>query len=86
MKKATEFTEPEDRYCPICDAEIKKGSHFHKCTKKKLREIEKRSIDFNEEYLEKERTYDDKLKEYEDQYDNSTYYVQSRKVYSNSQK
>lgn len=74
MKKAIEFTEPEDRYCPICDAKIKKGSHAHKCAKKKLRELEKRSKNFDEEYLEEERTYDDKLKEYEDQYDNSTYY------------
>lgn len=74
MKNVIEFIEPENRYCPICDAEIKKDSSLHKCTKRKLRELEKQSKNFNEEYLEEERTYDDKLKEYENQYDNSTYY------------
>ena len=66
MKKNIKFIEPEpeDRYCPICDAEIKEGSPLHKCSKKKLKEIESMNID--EEYLEEDRTYDDKLREYEE--------------------
>lgn len=75
MKKdAIEFTESEDRFCPICDEEIHMGSPIHKCKKKKLRDLEKLSKNFNDEYLEEERTYDDRLKEFEEHYDNSTYY------------
>jgi len=75
MKKdAIEFIEPEDRYCPICDEEVIKGMPLHHCTKKKLKELEKRSKNFNDEYSEKERTYDDKLRESEEQWDNSSYY------------
>lgn len=74
MKKDIEFTEPEHRYCPICDKEIEIGSPIHTCSKKKLKEIEYRSINFNDEYSEEERTYNDKLKEAEEHYDNDTYY------------
>jgi len=75
MKKITNNTvEPEHRFCPICDEEIKKGSPLHKCKKRKLREIEKRSKNFNDEYSEEERTYDDKLRESEKHWDNSKYY------------
>ncbi len=75
MKKdAIEFTEPEHRFCPICDEEIQMGSPLHKCKKRKLKDLEKRSRNFNDDYSEEERTYDDKLRESEEQYGNSTYY------------
>ena len=71
MEDITEFTELEDRYCPICDKKVKKGSPFHKCSKKKLKELDKRSVDKD---LEEERTYDDRLKEFDEQYSNENYY------------
>ena len=38
MEDINEFIEPEDRYCPICDKKVKKGSPLHKCSEKKLKE------------------------------------------------
>lgn len=78
MEDITEFTEPEDRYCPICDKKIKKGSPIHKCSKKKIKELEKRYVKLDdppeEEEEEEERTYDDRLKEFDDHYNNENYY------------
>ena len=71
MKDINEFIEPDDRFCPICDKEIKKGSSFHRCSKKKLKELDKRC---SEKDLEEERTFDDKLKEFDEQYNNENYY------------
>jgi len=73
-KNDIKFIESEHRFCPICDQEIEMGSPIHKCSKKKLRELEKLSKDFHDDYSEEERTYDDKLRESEEQYDNNTYY------------
>lgn len=72
MEDINEFIEPEDRYCPICDKKIKKGSPFHKCSKKQIKELDKRYVKFDET-LEEERTYDDRLKEFE-KYNNENYY------------
>jgi len=72
-KNVTEFIEPEHRFCPICDEEIVEGSILHKCKKKKIKELEKRSKNFNDEHSEEERTYDDKLKE-SNNYNNDNYY------------
>lgn len=76
MTNNNKFTEPEHRFCPICDKKIKKGSPFHKCSKKQLKEIETEHLDFSEECTEteEERTFDDKLQEFEEQYDNDNYY------------
>ncbi len=68
------FTEPEDRYCPICDKKIKLGSILHKCSQKKLKEIETQDTDFNNEPEEEERTVGDRLQEFEEQYNNNNYY------------
>ncbi len=76
MKDVTDFTDPEHeqehRYCPICDAEIQAGTPLHKCSKKQLKELEKKSISIDS--IDEERTYDDKLREYEDHFDNDNYY------------
>jgi len=86
MKNFTDFinfTEPEHRYCPICDEEIRMGSLIHKCSKKKLKEIEKMSKILDEEAdleadlevdLEAERSYDDRLQEYKYHFNNNSYY------------
>ena len=73
MKDISEYTEPEDRYCPICDKKIKKGSPFHKCSKKELKKLDKRSMTGNDP-VEKERTFDDRLQEFEEQNNNENYY------------
>ncbi len=73
MEDIIEFTEPENRYCPICDKKIKKGSPFHKCSKKKLKELDKRHVETDKD-SEEERTYDDRLKEFDEQYNNENYY------------
>ena len=73
MEDINEFTELEDRYCPICDKKIKKGSPFHKCSKKQLKELDKRSV-IPDNLQEEERTFDDRLKEFDEQYNNENYY------------
>lgn len=81
MRDINDFTnpelEPEHRFCPICDVEIHPGSTLHQCSKKRLKEIEKKSklLDEVDDYdLEDERSYDDKLTEYKNYYDNENYY------------
>ncbi len=67
--------EIENRHCPICGDRVRKGSSLHRCDEKKLKELElKDSIFETNENSEKERTYDDKLKEFEEYFDHSTYY------------
>lgn len=71
--------EIENRHCPICGDRVRKGSPLHRCNEKKLKALELKDniSETNEnsgEYLEEERTYDDKLRESEKHYDNSTYY------------
>ena len=65
MDKNDELVEVENRHCPICGDKVKGGSPLHRCSKKKLREIENKTIDPGEN-LEHNRTYDDRLKECEE--------------------
>jgi len=65
MDNKDELIELYDRYCPICGKHIKKGSPLHHCSQKDLDKIDKKAQEV-EEVEEKERTYDDKLKEFED--------------------
>jgi len=74
MEDTFENTEPENRYCPICDEKIKIGSPIHHCSKRKLNAIEKHANEHVDEHIEEERTYDDRLREFEEQYDNNNYY------------
>lgn len=73
MEDMNEFTEPDNRYCPICDKRIKRGSPFHQCSKRKLNEIDKLCAE-TDDLKEDERTFDDKLKEFDEQYNNDNYY------------
>ena len=73
MINENELFELEDRYCPICGNFIKINSSLHRCDDeylKKLRKLDK----IEEDEKEKDRTYDDKLKEFEDYYNPETYY------------
>lgn len=71
MKNDSEIYEIENRYCPICGNFIKTGSSLHHCSDKDLKKI------FKEEHIEEievERTYDDKLNEFDKFYNSDNYY------------
>ena len=76
MTDKNELFEPENRYCPICDKKIKAGSPLHQCSKKRLKEVEAEYLHCEEEYDDdiEPRTYDDRLQEFEDNYNNDNYY------------
>lgn len=70
--------ELENRYCPICGDEVKAGSPFHSCKKKKLKEMEKerqRQEKLQEEGIMDEiEAFDDMLEEYDRYIDPEEYY------------
>lgn len=70
MKKDNKLFKIEDSYCPICGNFIKAYSPPHHCLKKDLKKIDKEEI----ENIEENRTYDDKLKEFDEYYNNDNYY------------
>ena len=73
MEKDSELFKIEDSYCPICGKFIKADSPPHHCLKKDLKEIDKvRKIEAEE--IEEDRTYDDKLNEFDQFYNPETYY------------
>lgn len=65
----SELFEFENRYCPICGDEVKAGSPFHRCEKKKLKALEKerkKQEKLQEEgILDEIKAFDDMLEEYE---------------------
>ena len=63
MDNKDELIELYNRDCPICGRYIKKGTPLHHCSKKDTDKIDKMTEEIEE--IE-ERTYDDKLKEFED--------------------
>ena len=71
MEKDNELFKIEDSYCPICGNFIKAESPPHHCLKKDLKQIDK---ELRVEEIEEDRTYDDKLSEFETYYDSDTYY------------
>lgn len=73
MKKKEKLIEPEDRHCPICDDKIKKGSRLHRCSKRKLKQVENIIVESQVD-IEEERTYNDKMSEFEEYFNNNTYY------------
>jgi len=73
MNKDNNDIEPINRYCPICDKKIQAGSSLHRCNKKDLNKIEKYSNIFDGKECDEERTFEDKLQEFED-YNNINYY------------
>ena len=72
MKNDSEIYEIENRYCPICGNFIKAGSPSHHCSDNDLKNIYKE--EYEEEIVEEDRTYDDKLNEFEEFYNSDNYY------------
>ena len=71
MKKDNELFAIEDSYCPICGKFIKANSPLHHCLKKDLKKIDKEE---DIDSIEEDRTYDDKLNEFDEYYDSDKYY------------
>ena len=73
MKKDGKLFEVENRYCPICGNFVKADSSLHRCSDEDLEKINKIEEN-NDEEIEENRTYDDKLKEFDEYYNSETYY------------
>ena len=71
MKNDSEIYEVENRYCPICGNFIKAGTPTHHCLDKDLKKIFKED---KQEEQELDRTYDDKLNEFDKFYNSDNYY------------
>lgn len=71
MKNDSEIYEVENRYCPICGNFIKAGTPTHHCLDKDLKKIFKEG---KQEEQELDRTYDDKLNEFDKFYNSDNYY------------
>jgi len=71
MEENEIMLELDNRYCPICGISIKKGSPLHRCSDKDLEKIDKSR---NKKKAKIDRTFDDRLKEFEDYYNPDTYY------------
>jgi hypothetical protein len=70
MNENSELFRIEDRYCPICGNFVKAGSS-HQCLEKDLKKIDKEEKSKNEET---NRTYADKLNEFDNFYNSDNYY------------
>ncbi len=71
MEKNNKLFELENRYCPICGRYVKKRTPLHRCSDKDIKNL--KYIDEDRETQE-DRTYDDKLNEFEEYYNSDTYY------------
>ena len=71
MSKDNEIFEIENRYCPICGKFVYANSPLHRCLDKDLKKIDnlEEDLDFVED-----RSYDDKLDEFNKFYDSDSYY------------
>jgi len=67
MKNDSELFKIEDRYCPICGRFIKANSPSHHCLDKDIKNIEEDKEDLD-------RTYADKLNEFDEFYNSDNYY------------
>ncbi len=67
-----EYVEIENRHCPICGNFVKAGSKPHRCKKKDIKNLDK--LEKMMEDIEDDRTYNDKLKEFEEYYNQDNYY------------
>ncbi len=69
--KFPERFEHENRYCPICGDKVKKSSPLHRCSEKKIKNIEagrkgyENRLDKNDGTIEEKRDFGDKLEEAE---------------------
>ena len=73
MKNDSEMYELEDRDCPICGNFIKIGSPIHRCLDKDLKKLYKEEEEEETEF-DKDRSYDDKLNEFDEFYNSEKYY------------
>ena len=73
-KDKDKLIEIENRYCPICGKFIKAGLPIHRCNKKDLEEINNKEKNNKENICEEERTYHDKLEEFEEFYNHENRY------------
>ncbi len=75
MKNDSNLFELGNRYCPICGNFVKIGSPLHLCLNKDLEKIEEERLkELENEEIEKERSYDDKLDEFDKFYNQDNYY------------
>jgi len=65
-----ELYEIENRYCPICGRYVRCGEELHKCSKRALNKIDRQE----EKELSEERSYTDKLAEFEEYYNPEVLY------------
>ena len=70
MENDSETFEYESRHCPICGKFVKIEPPMHRCLDKDLKKIYKKE----DEELESDRTYDDKLNEFDEYYNSDNYY------------
>ena len=64
-----ELYEIDNRNCPICGKYIRCGEDLHRCSKRALNKIDRQ-----EEIEIEERSYTDKLAEFEDFYNPDAFY------------
>ena len=74
MSEDSELIEFDSRYCPICGKRIKQGTPLHKCSKKTINKIDKIHDTEEPPKINEERTYADKLEEFEEFYNSETFY------------
>lgn len=75
MKNDSELFEIESRYCPICGNFIKSNTPLHRCLDEDIKRIEKEEkLNNLKKELDKDRTYDDKLSEFDKFYNSDNYY------------
>jgi hypothetical protein len=74
MSEYNELYEYEHRYCPICGASVKGGSPLHRCLEKDIKKIDRQNKEADKEEKIKDRSYNDKLNEYDEYYDPEKYY------------
>ena len=80
MKKKVDLTEPEDRFCPICDEEIKQGSPLHRCDEKKIKQLEKKAaLRRLLKDKEEDKSYNDRLRDFDRYYNQEIYYQEEDK-------
>jgi hypothetical protein len=72
-KKNEKIFEIDDRHCPICGAFITTGEPLHKCSEKELKKIDRQN-EMSEIEEIPERTYTDKLAEFEEFYNAENIY------------
>jgi hypothetical protein len=79
MADKNELFKMEDRYCPICGSFIKSDSPTHRCLEEDIQKIEEEEkitelYDTEAEDYDLDRSYDDRLNEFDELYNSDNYY------------